>query len=174
MPAQYIVANRVKLGKEWDPTTPFQTLFKKLQDIQEVAKVGGGSIEEVDVIDVVYMVIYNTSAYYKECKIWSDNATGDMTWENFQTFFQDSHRKLLKKSQATTQKNGYHGMNAMVPHGLEDTHEAVINMASALVSDRETIASQTRIIEKLTETISTFTAQLIGTNRATDTGQSSK
>ena len=34
----------------------------------------------------------------------------------------------------------------MVPHGLEDTNEALINMVLALVSDKETIASQTRII----------------------------
>ena len=34
----------------------------------------------------------------------------------------------------------------MVPHGFEDTNEAIINMASAAVADKETIASQTRII----------------------------
>ena len=32
--AQDIVANRVKMGEEWDPTTPFQNLFTKVQDIQ--------------------------------------------------------------------------------------------------------------------------------------------
>ena len=89
-------------------------------------------------------------------------------------FFQDAQRKLRNKSQATTQKTGYHGMNAMVPHELEDTNEALVNMASVAVSDKETITSHTRIIEKLTETISTLTAQLSGTSRATETGQSIK
>ena len=32
--AHYIVTNMVKMGKEWDPTTPFQTLVTKVQDIQ--------------------------------------------------------------------------------------------------------------------------------------------
>ena len=32
--AQDLVANRVEIGGEWDPTTPFQTLFTKVQDIQ--------------------------------------------------------------------------------------------------------------------------------------------
>ena len=32
--AQDIVANRVKLVEEWDPTTTFQTLVTKLQNIQ--------------------------------------------------------------------------------------------------------------------------------------------
>ena len=59
-------------------------------------------------------------------------------------------------------------------HRLEDTHEVIINMALAAASDTETIASQTRIIERLTETISTLTAQLRGTNRATETGQLTK
>ena len=27
---QDIVANRVKMGEEWDPTTPFQTLVTKV------------------------------------------------------------------------------------------------------------------------------------------------
>ena len=35
--AQDLVANRVKLGKDWDPTTSFQTLVTKVQDIQEFA-----------------------------------------------------------------------------------------------------------------------------------------
>ena len=59
-------------------------------------------------------------------------------------------------------------------HRLEDTHEVIINMALAAASDTETIASQTRIIERLIETISTLTAQLRGTNRATETGQLTK
>ena len=61
--AQYMVANRVKMGEEWDPTTPFQTLVTKVQDIQEFATDGGRIIEEVDITDVLYTVIYNTRAY---------------------------------------------------------------------------------------------------------------
>ena len=62
----------------------------------------------------------------------------------------------------------------MVPHGLEDTNEALINMASEAVSDKKPIANQTHIIDRLTETISTLTAQLSGTSRATETGKSIK
>ena len=62
----------------------------------------------------------------------------------------------------------------MVPYMLEDTSDALINMALAAVPYKETVASQTRIIESLTETISTLTAQLSGTSRATETGQSTK
>ena len=32
--AQSLVANRVKLGEEWYPTTPLQTQVTKVQDIQ--------------------------------------------------------------------------------------------------------------------------------------------
>ena len=103
-----------------------------------------------------------------------DKATGDKNWENFQTFLQDAHRKLCKKIQETTQKTSYHGMNAMMTHVLEDTDEALIIMALAAVSDMETIASQKRIVERLIETISTLTAQLSGTNRATKKGQFGK
>ena len=77
-------------------------------------------------------------------------------------------------SQATTQKTSYHEMNVMIPHGLEDKNEALINMALVEVPDKETIASQTRFIERLTETISSLTSQLSGTNRATENEQSSK
>ena len=62
----------------------------------------------------------------------------------------------------------------MVTHGLEDKNGALIIMSLTEVSVKETISSQTRIIERLTETISTLTAQLSGTNRAKETGQSSK
>ena len=65
--AQEIVENRVKLGEEWDPTTPIQTLVTKVQDIQEFATYVGRSISEVDITDVLYTVIYNIGAYYKDC-----------------------------------------------------------------------------------------------------------
>ena len=55
--AQDLVANRVKLVEEWDPTTPFQTLVTKVQDIQEFATYGGRSIAEVDITNVIYTVI---------------------------------------------------------------------------------------------------------------------
>ena len=126
--AQDLVENRVKMGVEWDPTTAFQNLVIKVQDIQEFATDGGRSIEEVDITYVLYTVIYNTGAYYEKCNKWPDKSTVDKTGENFQTFFQDAHRKLRNKSQSTIQKTGHHGMNAMVPHGLEDTNEALINM----------------------------------------------
>ena len=61
-------------------------------------------------------------------------------------------------------------MNAMMPYGLDNTNEALIIIAFAAVSYMETIAIQTRIVERLTETISTFTAQLSGTNRETKKG----
>ena len=117
-------------------TTPFQTLVKNVQDIQEFATYGWDIIGEVDITNVLYTVIYNTGAYYEECKKWYDKAKVDNIWENLQTFFQDSQRKLSKKSQAMTPKTGYHAMNAMVPHGLEDKNKALINMASAVVSDK--------------------------------------
>ena len=98
-------------------------------------------------------MIYNTGAYYEECNKWSDKSTGDNTWEIFQTFFQDAQRKLRKKSQSTKKNTGYHEMNATMKHVLEDTDEALIKMASEAVSDRETIVSKTRIIERLTGTI---------------------
>ena len=87
--AQDLVANKVKLGEEWDPTTSSQTLVTKVQDIQEFATDVGRSIEEVDITDVLYTVIYNTGAYYEECNKWLDNSMGYKTWENLQKFFQD-------------------------------------------------------------------------------------
>ena len=65
--AQDLVANRMKMGVEWDPTIAFQNLVIKVQDIQEFATDGGRSIEDVDITDVLYTVIYNTGAYYEEC-----------------------------------------------------------------------------------------------------------
>ena len=57
------MANRVKMGEEWDSITPFQTLVTKVQDIQELATDGGRSIEDMDITDVLYTVIYNTGVY---------------------------------------------------------------------------------------------------------------
>ena len=56
----------VKLGEEWDPTTAFQTLVTKVQDIQKFATYGWRSIAGVDITNVLYTVIYNIDAYHVE------------------------------------------------------------------------------------------------------------
>ena len=53
------------MGEEWDPTTMFQTLVTKMQDIQELATDVGRIIEEVYITNVQYTVIYNIWAYYE-------------------------------------------------------------------------------------------------------------
>ena len=55
-----------------------------------------------------------------------------------------------------------------------DSGALTLEAGTTAVSDKETIESQTRIIERLTETIFTLTAQLSGKNRATETEQTSK
>ena len=45
-------------------------------------------------------------------------------------------RKATQEEPVNDIKTGYHGMNALVPHVLEDTNEALIDMASAAVSDK--------------------------------------
>ena len=55
---QYLVGKRAKLSE------PFQELVQRVQEIQEFANDGGCTIADKNIVDTIYMLVYNTGLFY--------------------------------------------------------------------------------------------------------------
>ena len=53
---------------------------------------------------------------------------------------------------------GYHGANNIKE--MDGTHDALVNLATAVAEDRDTMMSQSKIIADLTKTVATLTRKL--------------
>ena len=158
MENQYLVGNRSKLSEPWDANRPFQKLVQRVQEIQEFANDGGQTIADEDIVDTIYMLVYNTGLFYDECDKWEDKQRDKKTWANFQAHFQAAHRKYKRKQKVSTRAGGYHGAKKL--RDMDGTHDANINLATSAVVDRETMMSQCKLITDLTTSVADLTHQL--------------
>ena len=86
----------------------------------------------------MYTIVYNTVLFYDDCDKWDNTERADKTRANFQAHFQATQRKYKRKQKFSTRLEGYQGANNLRETG-EDTHDALINLATAAVVDRDTM-----------------------------------
>ena len=94
--------------------------------------------------------------------LWKQQDPADKTWTQFKTFFATTHEKL-RESQATIAGAGYHAANHVDQHASnlvyqQETVDAIANLATAIDSNRASVAT-------LTATNSTLAAALTLRNR---------
>jgi hypothetical protein len=87
-------------------------------------------------------------------------------WEQFKIDFATAHREFRLTNQ-TTQQSGCHSANMMIEHGreetMQDTVDAIAQLATATASDRGTVPTLTTNNAKLAtqlETAQAYIAQL--------------
>jgi hypothetical protein len=73
-------------------------------------------------------------------------------WEQFKIDFATAHREFRLTNQ-TAQQSGFHSANMMIEHGreetMQDTVDAIAQLATATASDRGTVATLTATNAKL-------------------------
>ena len=57
----------------WDANRPFKELMQRVQEIQELANNGGRMINDEDIVDTIYTLVYNTGLFYDDCDKWDNN-----------------------------------------------------------------------------------------------------
>ena len=105
---QDLHGNRAKLSEPWDANRPFQELVQRVQEIQEFEDDRGQMISDEDIVDTIYMLVYNTGLFYDECDKWDEKQRYEKTWEKFLAHFQSAQRKYKRKHKSS-------------PHAREDT-----------------------------------------------------
>jgi hypothetical protein len=147
-----LTQNYELLNTPYDPNQPIETLFQQIQDAQAFAVTGGQPYGNAMIVNVAYTLVFNTGLFSDACRAWQSRAIAGKTWAQFKIDFATAHREFRLTNQ-TAQQSGFHSANMMIEQGLDesmqDTAEAIAQLATATASDRGTVATLTTTNAKL-------------------------
>jgi hypothetical protein len=141
-----------RLNTPYDPNQPIEKLFQQIQDARAFAVAGGQPYDNAMIINVAYTLVFNTGLFPDACRAWQSRAISGKTWAQFKIDFATSHREFRLTNQ-TAQQSGFHSTNMMIEQGRDDsmqeTAEAIAQLATAMASDRGTVVTLTTTNAKL-------------------------
>jgi hypothetical protein len=139
-----LTQNYERLNTPYDPNQPIETLFQQIQDARAFAVAGGQPYGAAMIINVAYTLVFNTGLYPDACRAWQLREIAAKTWAQFKIDFATAHREFRLSNQ-TAQQSGFHSANMMIEQGrdgtMQDTAEAIAQLATATASDRGTVAT---------------------------------
>jgi hypothetical protein len=104
------------------------------------------------IVNVVYTLVFNTGLFPDAYRTWQSRAVAAKTWAQFKIDFATAHREFRLTNQ-TAQQSGFHSANMMIEQGRDDsmqeTAEAISQLAISTASDRGTVAKLTTTNDKL-------------------------
>jgi hypothetical protein len=161
-----LTQNYERLNTPYDPNQPIETLFQKFQDAQAFSVAGGQPYGAAMIVNVANTLVFNTGLFPDACRAWQSRAIAAKTWAQFKIDFSTAHREFRLINQ-TAQQSIFHRANMMIEQGRDDsmqeTAEAIAQLAMATASDRGTVATLTTTNAKLAnqlEAAHAFIAQL--------------
>jgi hypothetical protein len=147
-----LTQNYELLNTPYDPNQPIETLFQQIQDARAFAVAGGQPYGAAMIVNVAYTLVFNTGMFTDVCHAWKSRAIAAKTWAQYKIDFATAHREFRLTNQ-TAQQSGFHSANMMIEHGRDDsmqeTAEAIADLATATASDRGTVATLTTTNAKL-------------------------
>jgi hypothetical protein len=147
-----LTQNYERLNTPYDPNQPIEMLFQKIQDARAFAAAGGQPYGAAMIVNVEYALIFNTGLFPDACRSWQSRAISRKTWAQFKLNFTTDHREFRLTNQAA-QQSGFHSANMMIEQGrdesMQDTVDAIPQLATSTASDRGTVATLTTTNAKL-------------------------
>jgi hypothetical protein len=141
-----------RLNTPYDPNQPIETLFQQIGDARAFAVAGGQPYGAVMIVNVAYTLIFNTGLFPDACRAWKSRAIAGKTWAQFKIDFATAHREFRLTNQ-TAHQSGFHIANMIIEQGraesIQDTVDAIVQLATATASDRGTVATLTTTNAKL-------------------------
>ena len=132
--AQKLIDNQTAMNKDWDPSTPFETLIEQIEDAMEVADAATQAFSDAQILTLSYTLVYNTGLYFDECKEWKAKPAADKTWDEFKTFFLSAQAELREQQQATSGRLGFAAYGADKEN---QTADALACLGAAQEADRQ-------------------------------------
>jgi hypothetical protein len=158
-----LTQNYERLNAPYDPNQPIETLFQKIQDARAFAVAGGQPYGVAMIVNVTYTLVFNTGLLPDACRAWQSRAIAGKTWAQFKLDFATAHCEFRLTNQ-TAQQSGFHSVNMMIEQGheetMQDTVDAIAQLATATASDRGTIATLTTTNAKLATQLEAAQAQI--------------
>jgi hypothetical protein len=147
-----LTQNYERRNTPYDPNLPIEALFQQIQDARDFAVAGGQPYGAAMIVNVEYTLLFNTGLFPDACRAWQSRAIAGKTWAQFKIDFATAHREFRLTNQ-TAQQSGFHSANMMIEKGsddsMQDTVNAIAQLATATASDRGTVAILTTSNAKL-------------------------
>jgi hypothetical protein len=138
-------------------------LFQQIQDDRAFAVAGGPPYGAAMIVNVAYTLVFNTGLFPDACRAWQSRAIAGKTWARFKLDFVTAHREFRLANQ-TAQQSGFQSANMMIEQGreetMQDTVDAIAQLATATASDRGTVATLTTTNAKLAAQLEAAQAQI--------------
>ena len=152
--------NDGKMRAPYDPSLPIETFFAKIEECQEFAAAGNTAYTSEQILSMAYQGIFRSGVFPEGCKDWRKKPPLEKTWALLKTHFALEYLDLKESQGLTTAK----AFQATAPYYPQDTAEAIANLATATVHDREAVANLTVANANLTRSNATLTAELVKVN----------
>jgi hypothetical protein len=141
-----LTQNYERLNAPYDHNQLIETLLQKIQDARAFAVAGGQPYGAAMIVNVAYTLVFNTGLFPDACRAWKSRVIAGKTWAQFKLDFATAHREFRLTNQ-TSHQSGFHSANMMIEKGreetMQDTVNAIAQLATATASDRGTVATLT-------------------------------
>jgi hypothetical protein len=115
------------------------------------------------IINVAYTLVFNTGVFLDACRAWQSRVIAGKMWAQFKLDFATAHHEFRLTNQ-TAHQSGFHSANMMIEQGhketMQDTVNAIAQLATATASDRRTVAKLTTTNAKLATQLDADQAQI--------------
>jgi hypothetical protein len=163
IPPTELTQNYERLNTPHDPNQPIETLFQQIQDARAFAVAGGQPYGATMIVNVAYTLVFNTGVFPDACWAWKSRAISSKTWAQLKLDFATAHREFRLTNQ-TAQQSGFHSANMMIEQGrdesMQETVNAIAQLATATASDRGTVPTLTTTNAKLATQLEAAHAQI--------------
>jgi hypothetical protein len=113
------------------------------------------------IVNFAYTLVFNTGLFPDACRAWKLRAIASKTWAQFKIDFATAHREFRLTNQ-TAQQSGFHSANMMIEQGrneyMQETAEAIAQVATATASDWGMVATLTTTNAKLVNQLEAYHA----------------
>jgi hypothetical protein len=151
------------LNAPYDPNQPIKTLFQQIQDARDFAVAGGQPYGAAMIVNVAYTLVFNTGFFPDACRAWQSRAIAEKTWAQFKLDFTTAYCEFHLTNQ-NAQQAGLHSANIMIEQGcdesMQNTVNAIAQLATATASDRGTVETLTTTNAKLATQLEAAHAQI--------------
>ena len=140
-------------------------LFDQIKDTQDFAAAAGQPYTKNQLLTMAYNLVYAMGLFFDNCKAWNWLPANQKTMENFKTMFQQPQRDLCDQ-QCSAQQAGFQANGIWClptknnDHPLQETAEALANLATATASDRQVLQNLTNTVKELSNQIKAKDQQL--------------
>jgi uncharacterized protein YukE len=158
-----LTQNYERIHAPHDPNQPIEMLFQQIQDARDFAVAGGQPYGAARIVNVACTLVFNTGLFPDACRTWQSRAIAGKKWVQFKLDFATAHSEFRLTNQ-TAQQSGFHSANMMIEQGheetMQDTVDAIAQLATATAFDHGTVATLTTANAKLATQLEAAQAQI--------------